>query len=219
MAEIDLMDRYPKSRREEIIAERVQASEEDRRIAMQFGREYFDGPRRLGLGGYSYNPKYFKPVVERMIEHYGLTSSSSVLDVGCAKGFMLHDFSEALPGITVAGIDVSDYCLKNAMPSVAGALKMASCEALPYPDRSFDLVVAIATIHNQDLDGAKRSLREIMRVTRSHSFIKINGYRTPEECAALHRWNLVARTILHVDEWKRVFAEVGYTGDYYWFTP
>jgi SAM-dependent methyltransferase len=219
LAEVDLMARYPKSDRQKIIAERVEVSDEDRRIAQQFGREYFDGPRRLGLGGYHYNPKYFKPVVEDMIRHYGLTNASSVLDVGCGKGFMLHDFKEALPGLRVAGIDISDYCIENAMPDMAPFMRKASCDALPYPDRSFDLVISIATIHNLDPDGVGLSLREIVRVGRGHAFIKVNGYRTDAERDALHRWNLVAKTILHVDEWQRLFAETGYQGDYAWFTP
>ena len=218
MAEIDLMDRYPKSRRDGLIDERVAVSEEDRRIAQKFGKEYFDGPRRLGLGGYTYNPRFFKPVVERMIEHYGLTAASSTLDVGCAKGFMMYDLPRRCPASPWLA-STFRLRIENAMPSVAPFIRKASCDALPYPDKSFDLVVAIATIHNLELDGVKRSLREIMRVSRRHAFVKINGYRTPEERVALHRWNLVARTILSVDEWKRIFSEVGYTGDYYWFTP
>ena len=213
------MDRYPKTKRDKMVEIRAAASDEDRKIAQQFGQEYFDGARRLGLGGYHYNPKFFKPVVEDMIRHYGLTATSSVLDVGCGKGFMMHDFVEALPGITVAGIDVSEYCLDNAMPSVAQYMKLASCDDLPYEDKSFDLVIAIATIHNLDVEGVKRSLREIMRVSRKHAFIKVNGYRTDHERDQLNRWNLVAKTILHVEEWKSIFAETGYIGDYYWFTP
>jgi len=30
-------------------------------------------------------------------------------------------------------------------------------------------------------------------------------------------WILTAKTFMHVEEWKQVFKEVGYTGDYYWF--
>lgn len=219
MAQIDLMARYPKSKRREIIDERLKVSEADRKTARQFGWEYFDGPRSLGLGGYRYDPKYFKPVVEDMIKHYGLTNSSSVLDVGCAKGFMLHDFKEALPGLTVAGIDISDYCLKNAMESVKAYCQKASCDNLPFADKSFDLVVAIATIHNLDLEGVKKSLREIMRVTKKDAYIKINGYRSEQERIALESWNLVAKTILHVDQWKKVFQETGYTADYSFFVP
>lgn len=219
MAEIDLMSRYPRSARADVTAERATVSEEDCQIARQFGREYFDGPRRLGLGGYRYDPKYFTPVVEDMIAHYGLTENSAILDVGCAKGFMLHDFRRALPGCRVAGVDISTYCLENAMESVAGELRYASCDELPFDDDSFDLVVSIATIHNLDIDGVKRSLREIMRVSRGNAFIKVNGYRTTEERYALEAWNLVARTILSVEEWEAIFDEVGYSGDYYWFTP
>ncbi len=219
MAEVDLMDAYPKSERADLIEERVQVSDEDRAIAQQFGKEYFDGPRRLGLGGYHYNPKFFKPVVARMIDYYGLTPESRILDVGCAKGFMLHDFAEALPGVTVAGIDISTYCLENALPSVAPYLQYGSCDDLPYPDDSFDLVISIATVHNLDVEGVKRSLREIMRVGTGQAFIKVNGYHTQHECDQLNRWNLVAKTILHVGEWKRIFDDVGYSGDYYWFRP
>jgi ubiquinone/menaquinone biosynthesis C-methylase UbiE len=219
MFEIDLMDKYPKSERSEILDERIQVSEEERKIAQKFDWEYFDGDRRMGLGGYHYDGKYFKPVVQRMIEYYGLTSKSRILDVGCAKGFMLHDFVEALPGIAVSGVDISDYCLENAMPSVAPYLQHASCDALPYEDDSFDLVISIATIHNLDVDGVKQSLREIMRVGNGQAFIKVNGYRNQYECDQLNNWNLVAKTILHVDEWKEIFSEVGYTGDYYWFLP
>ncbi len=219
MAEIDLMRRYPKSKREDIIEERIKVSDDDRIVARKFGWEYFDGPRTLGLGGYNYNPKYFKPVVEDMIEYYRLTDESKILDVGCAKGFMLHDFMEALPGLTVAGIDISQYCLDNSMDSVKPYLSYASCDDLPFDDDSFDLVIAIATIHNLDVTGVKKSLREIIRVSKKDAFIKVNGYETDEEHQELENWNLVAKTILHVDEWKRLFEETGYKGDYWWFRP
>jgi SAM-dependent methyltransferase len=216
MAEIDMMVRYPKSQRP--ILERSQASADDRRLSLTFGREYFDGTRQQGYGGYVYNG-WFKPVVAHFIEHYRLAPDAHVLDVGCAKGFMLHDFKAALPHCTVAGLDISGYAIGQGMPSVRPFLTIGSCDQLPYADRSFDLVVSIATIHNLEVEGVKRALREIQRVSRGNSFIKVNGYRNDAERVALHQWNVVAKTILHVDEWKRLFAEVGYTGDYTWFTP
>jgi SAM-dependent methyltransferase len=219
MPEINLMSRYPKTARCALLDEREQATEKDRLIARQFGFEYFDGPRKLGLGGYHYNPRFFQPVVEDFISHYGLTSGNSVLDIGCAKGFMLHDFLEALPGMTVAGVDVSQYCLDHAMPSVRPFLQIASCDSLPFPDKSFDLVIAIASIHNLDYAGVSRSLREITRVSRKHAFIKVNGYRNDAERHALERWNLVAQTILPVEGWLSLFEQTGYRGDYSWFTP
>lgn len=217
--EIDLMDRYPRTSRNSIRCARVKVSEADRVIARQFGREYFDGPRHLGMGGYHYHPRFFKPVVERMIEYYRLDGEVSILDVGCAKGFMLHDFLEALPEAEVRGIDISNYCLDHCLDSVKTYCQKASCDALPFEDNSFDLVVSIATIHNLDVEGVKKSLREMERVSRGNAFLKVNGYQSESERKELEEWNLVARTILHVNEWQALFKETRYTGDYYWFTP
>jgi SAM-dependent methyltransferase len=217
MVEVDLMRNYPKTDRGTLLAERDDVTEEESRVLRQFGKEYFDGTRRQGLGGYHYHPRFFTPVVETMIEHYGLTAESSVLDVGCAKGFMLHDFHEALPGITVAGVDISSYCMEQSLESVRPHLRLAGCDSLPFEDDSFDLVVSIATIHNLDLEGVKRSLREIIRVSRKHAFVKVNGHANLAEKEAFDRWNVVARTSLYTWEWEALFAEVGYTGDHAWF--
>ena len=116
MGEINLLDQYPRvSRNPDERAATI--TEEDRRIAKQFGKEFFDGPRNRGYGGYRYDGRWV-PVVGRFVKHYGLTSDSSVLDVGCAKGFMLNDFQKVVPGITVEGVDVSQYAIDNAMESV-----------------------------------------------------------------------------------------------------
>jgi hypothetical protein len=42
----------------------------------------------------------------------------------------------------------------------------------------------------------------------------VNGYRNEKEKQDLFNWNLVTKTILHVDEWVKVFEEVRYHGDY-----
>lgn len=217
MPEVDLMKSYPKTDRSQLIGVRSQVSEEDRAKAQEFGKDYFDGPRHLGLGGYEYNSKYFKPVVRDMIQFYDLKNNSTILDVGCGKGFMMKDFMEALPNSQVYGLDISRYCFENSLPEVKNNFLLGSCDSLPYLDNSFDLVVSIATIHNLDLDGVKKSLREISRVSRGNAYIKVNGYKNEEEKQKLFRWNLVAKTILHVNDWKEIFKEVGYSGEYSFF--
>jgi SAM-dependent methyltransferase len=216
MAEIDLMDSYPTTTRP--VVERAQASVEDRILVKRFGREYFDGTRVQGYGGYKYDGRWI-PIAKRMREHYGLTSKSRILDVGCAKGFLLHDFLQVLPGVIVAGLDISDYCLNTAMESVKPYLVLGNCRDLPFPDKSFDLVISIATIHNLELDEVKLALREIERVGCAHKFIKVGAWRNENERIRLNQWNVVANTFMHVDDWVRLFKDVGYTGDYTWFTP
>lgn len=216
MAEINLMDRYPRSRRP--IEERGQfTSEESRTIASRFGQEYFDGDRMYGYGGYYYQPRFWQETVKRFRDYYGLGSTSQVLDVGCAKGFMLFDLKELIPDISVRGIDVSDYALRHAVESIKPFLQLGDARSLPFDDRSFDLVISINTIHNLALEDCKRALNEIQRVSRGHAFIMVDAWRNEQEKEKFLKWNLTAKTYMHVDDWKTLFDEVGYTGDYYWF--
>ena len=216
--EIDLLANYPRTRRN--VDERGQTkTEEDRRIARQFGREFFDGERGHGYGGFSYNSRFWQPVVPAFQDRYGLTPASSLLDVGCAKGFMLHDFAQLIPGITVKGIDVSAYAIENAIEDMRPHVQVADAKALPFPDKSFDVVISINTIHNLPRDECALALREIERIASKGAFVTVDAYRTDEERERMLAWNLTAQTIMHVDEWKAFFAQHGYCGDYYWFIP
>lgn len=216
--EIDLLIHYPKTKRN--VKERgATKTEEDRSIARRFGKEFFDGERRHGYGGFLYHPRFWQPVVPTFQAKYQLTKDSAILDVGCAKGFMLYDFFQLIPGIQLAGIDVSSYAVEQAVPEVKPYLKVADARYLPYKDRSFDLVISINTIHNLEIEDLKKALKEIQRVSKGHSFITVDAYRNEEERECMYDWNLTAKTILHVDDWKQLFEEVGYTGDYYWFIP
>jgi SAM-dependent methyltransferase len=216
---IDLMARYPVTNRQDYLDRSSILTKDEIKVAKQFGKEYFDGDRKFGLGGYYYNEKFFDLVVEDFIEHYKLNENSSLLDIGSGKGFMLHDFKRKIPQLNVAGIDISKYCYENAMKSVKPYLQIGSCDQLPFDDNSFDLVISIATIHNLDKSGVKKSLEEIVRVTRESAFIKVNGYKTEEEKKKLQGWNLVANTILHEDEWLELFNVTGYIYDYDFFVP
>ena len=216
--EIDLMAAYPRSRRgvEERIAER---SEADRRIARRYGREFFDGERRHGYGGYSYHPRFWRPVVPAFVERYRLTSGSRVLDVGCAKGFFLYDLRRAVPGLEVFGVDISPYAVAAAKPEIRPRLAVADAAALPFPDGHFDLVVSLTTVHNLAGTALDRALGELERVGRGGAFLTVDAWRTAVERRRVEGWALTARTILHVDAWRRRFEAAGYRGDYHWFIP
>ena len=218
MQEINLLRNYPSAKRD--IKERGEAkTEEDRRIARRFGREFFDGERRHGYGGYSYHSRFWRPVVPTFQQHFGLQMGDSLLDIGCAKGFMLHDFAEMIPGLHVAGIDISDYAIENAVEDMQPHVEVGDVRSLQFPDDSFDVVVAINTIHNLNREECVGALREIERVSRRGAFVTVDAYRNDEEKKAMFAWNLTARTILHVDEWENLFSKAGYTGDYFWFMP
>jgi SAM-dependent methyltransferase len=216
--EIDLLKNYPKTTRN--VKERGSVkTEEDRAIARQFGKEFFDGNRRHGYGGFNYNPRFWQLVIPTFRNHFNLSTDSSVLDVGCAKGFMLHDMAALIPGITVKGIDISEYSIENTIESMKHHVQVADAKALPFEDNYFDVVISINTVHNLEKDECGKALQEIERVSNEHSFITVDAYHNNEEKEAMLSWNLTGKTIMHVDEWKIFFDEIGYLGDYYWFIP
>lgn len=216
--EIDLLVNYPKPNRD--VTGRAQSkSEDDRALARKFGKEFFDGDRSHGYGGFSYNPRFWEPVVPTFQSHWDIVPGNSLLDIGCAKGFMMYDFHRLIPGIKVEGIDISDYAIENGMEDMKPFMQVASADDLPYEDNSFDYAISITTLHNFDDDNLIKALKEIERVSKKGSFITVDAYRNNEEKERMYAWNLTAKTILHVEEWKLLFEEAGYTGDYYWFMP
>ena len=216
--EIDLLKNYPKSNRN--LDERANAkTEKDREIARQFGKDFFDGDRCHGYGGFNYSPRFWEPVISTFQSHWDLTPKSSVLDVGCAKGFMLYDMARLIPGITVKGIDISEYAVGNAKEEIKENIMVADASRLPFEDHSFDVVISINTIHNLEESYCRKALQEIQRVSRGKSFVTVDAFRNDVEKERMYKWNLTARTIKHVDDWILFFDEVGYTGDFFWFIP
>ena len=216
--EIDLLANYPKTKRN--VKERgLEKTEEDRIIARKFGKEFFDGDRKHGYGGFSYFSRFWQPVIPTFQKHFGLSSKSRVLDVGCAKGFMLHDMAELIPNIYVSGIDISEYAIANAIDDMKPFLQVADARKLPFQNKSFDVVISINTIHNLKREDCIKSLQEIERVSRIGSFITVDAYRNDVEKELMEAWNLTAHTVLHTSDWIKLFQEAGYTGDYYWFIP
>jgi len=216
MRRVDLLDQLPRSKRSAKHLERACiATPEQIEMVKTYGKEYFDGDRLLGYGGYYYDGRW-KPVAKRIRDHYRLPENAAVLDIGCAKGFLLHDLKELMPQATVAGLDISSYAVENSMESIRSQLTVGDARKLPFADKSFDLVMSINTLHNLPLEDCKQAIHEIERVSRQHTFIVVDAWRTPEEFEQLQKWILTAVTYLHVEEWERVFREMGYAGDYSW---
>ena len=211
--EVNLLDRYPRAKRP--LAENRSASEEFRRIARRFDREYFDGDRTTGYGGYRYDGRWV-PIAERFRDHYGLRAGHRVLDVGCAKGFLLHDLCAAVPGLEVVGLDVSAYALAHVMPDLAGRVVRGSAQRLPFGDGSFDLVISIDVLHNLERDACVEGLREVERVSRGGRYVQVDSWLNDAQRRNLELWVLTARTYVAPDDWRGLFREAGYTGDYYW---
>lgn len=183
-------------------------------LAKKWGYDYWDGDRRINYGGYRYMEGRWEQVAKAMVDHYDLPVSPRILEVGCGKGFLLHDFLKVVPDADVTGLDFSEYAIENAKPEVKDRLVYGDAADLPFEDDEFDLVISINTLHNlycHDLDSA---LREMERVGRGAKYLCVESYRTEEEKANLLYWQVTCESFFTPDEWEWWFRTTGYTGDH-----
>jgi ubiquinone/menaquinone biosynthesis C-methylase UbiE len=214
MPEVNLLQALPRAKRN--IAQRGSAkTAEVIAISREYGEIYFDGPREYGYGGYRYDGRWI-PVARDIVAHFGLKPGMRVLDVGCAKGFLVKDLMIACPGLEAFGHDISQYALMHCETEVVGRLHLGSADSLPFPDGSFDAAISLNTIHNLDRAGCTRALAELQRVSRGRAFVQVDSYRTSEQKAIFEDWVLTAKFHDYPDGWRKLFAEAGYAGDYYW---
>lgn len=216
MGQVDLLRALPRTRRN--VERRRQAKDASVvAVSKEFGQMYFDGPREYGYGGYRYDGRWL-PVARDIVAHFALEPGMRVLDIGCAKGFLVKDLMQVCPGLGAFGVDISNYALVNCEPEVVGRLHLGSAKALAFPDACFDAVLSINTIHNLDAEDCARALREMTRVCRTPQkcFVQVDAYGTVAERELFESWCLTALTYLRPQEWIALFGEAGYRGDYDW---
>jgi len=181
--------------------------------AKRFDFDYWDGSRNTGYGGYAYDGRW-RRMAEGIAAHYGIKPGDRILDIGCGKGFLLYEFTQVVPGVSVVGLDVSRYAIENAKPEVRSRLQVGTAVALPYADRAFDLVLSINALHNLYLHDLHVALQEIQRVGRTHRYLVVDGYRNEQEKVNLMYWQLTCECFFTPPEWEWIFRQAGYSGDY-----
>jgi len=182
-------------------------------VAVRFGKEYWDGPRQCGYGGYVYDGRW-RPVAETLARRYEIQPGASILDVGCGKGHLLYEFTQVTANVQVTGIDISEYAISHAKEEVKACLRVGSAVGLPFPSNSFDFVISINTLHNLYNYDLHRAIQEIERVGNQSKLIIVEAYRTEREKVNLLYWQLTCRAFHTPKEWEWTFRQAGYTGDY-----
>ena len=184
------------------------------KIAKQYGKDYWDGDRRYGYGGYNYMPGRWRPIAKELISIYNLKSGSKVLDIGCGKAYLLYEMKLLVPDLDITGVDSSDYGLENAKDEMKPFIyKHKAGVELPYKNKEFDLVISLGTFHNLRLPDLKIALSEMERVGKK-GYLMLESYRNEEELFNLQCWALTAESFFDKDEWIWLYNNFGYTGDY-----
>jgi len=181
-------------------------------IAGQWGYDYWDGDRKYGFGGYTYDGRW-RTVAEEIAAHYNLKSGDRILDIGCGKAFLLYEITQVVPGAEVAGIDISDYAIENSKEEVMPYLRSGNCTELPYESGEFDFVFSLNTFHNLHNYELKSAVKEMVRVGKGAAYICVESYRNEREKMNLLYWQLTCKCFHTPREWEWVTSQYGYQGD------
>lgn len=215
MAYVDFLSVIHKSTKRDYLA-RVNDPEYPKakaaNLAKQWGFDYWDGDRRINYGGYRYDGRWAK-VAKAMADHYGIKPGDKILDVGCGKGFLIYDFTQVVLGVEVTGIDISEYAIANVVEGVKDRVQVSKADALPFADKSFDLVISINTLHNLYSYELDKALREMERVGKKYKYICVESYRNEEKTNLLY-WQVTCEAFNAPAEWEWWFKTTGYTGDH-----
>ena len=212
--EINLMDMYPKVNRD--TKKRLKEKTPEMIAACKkIDWEYFD---RKGYcyNGYVYDGRWI-PIAKRFIEYYNLKPGAKILDIGCAKGYLVYDLVNL--GMDAYGIDISEYAINCVPTEVKDRVHVRDVRDLSiYKDKEFDLVLGLNVLENMEEQETRACLREIERIGKN-SYLKLDSWRNDEEKQRFMEWNITPTTYGSTEYWMNMFDEEGFTGDYYWFIP
>jgi ubiquinone/menaquinone biosynthesis C-methylase UbiE len=211
MSSINLLQSIPKIKRN--VNQRSKKTKTHVKISKKFGKDYFDGKREYGYGGYKYDGRW-KPVAKRIVTHFNLKSGNKVLDIGCGKGFLVKDLVNI--GIDAYGVDISSYALKNSEKEIESRLYKGNAKELNFSDNSFDVVLSFNCIHNLKKKDCIRALMEIERISKGKSFVQVDCYENEIEKKLFLDWVLTAETHGYPNDWFEIFKKAKYSGDWFW---
>ena len=184
------------------------------KIAKIYGKQYWDGPRKFGYGGFKYIPGRLTPLANKIIKAYKLSNKSKILDGGCGKGYLLYEIKKILPKINIYGFDISGYAIKHSKIEIKKDIfKYDANKKFKFKKKFFDLVISFGTLHNLKLNKLFSCIKEIERVGKK-KFIMVESYRNDQELFNLQCWALTCETFLPEDQWIWLYKLSGYTGDY-----
>lgn len=183
------------------------------KIARKYGKDYWDGDRRYGYGGYHYDGRW-KVVAEKLIKQYRLKSNSKILDVGCGKAHLLYELKKLLPKAEVVGFDISRYGLADAPKEIRPHLHYRKAQSVYlWKNKYFDLVISLGCLHNLHPSELQKALNEVERVGKK-KYVMLESYRNDAELFNLECWALTANAFFRNDQWVWMYKHFGYTGDY-----
>jgi glycosyltransferase involved in cell wall biosynthesis/2-polyprenyl-3-methyl-5-hydroxy-6-metoxy-1,4-benzoquinol methylase len=184
------------------LATQKQPAESFPRPQQLYDREYFE--KHCGPIPYTRDEprwlEFFGGVAEELIRSL---KPSTVLDVGCAIGFLVEAFWQR--GVRAYGIDISEYAIGQIPQDIRPFCRVLSATE-PLPDNfpsSYDLITCIEVLEHITEDDARVAIRNMASRAQSILFSS-----TPQDLTEPTHINV--RPVIY---WLQLFAEAGFYPD------
>jgi len=214
MRRYNLLSEYPKANVTRFVGSNIRTIKH-RILASLKGKDFYDGDRNYGYGGFKYDGRW-KKIAKKIYEEYNLNDKSSFLQLNCEKGFLLKDLKDLNSNIKITGLETSDYAISACETGIKENIK--KCDNyinLEYKDKQFDFVIALGVVYTLNLTDAIRCLKEIQRVSKGKSFVTLASYKDIEDYWLFKQWTVLGTIILREEEWIEILNHINFTGDYF----
>ena len=211
MREFDLLKNYNTFKKR--IFSKNYRTVKNRIIATYKGKQFYDGDRKNGYGGYRDDGRW-ESIAKKIFKVYKLKNNAKILQIGCDKGFLLKEIKNLFPKSSVSGVENSVYPILKAPQKIKKNIKLCEFTNLPFKKNYFDFVIAIGPVYSLNLRDTIKCLKEINRVGKGKSFITLGSYENNKDFELFSSWTLLGSTILKKKEWKEVLMHTKYKGDY-----
>lgn len=198
------------SERERLIEE-FEGASRDNSDFMNYGYDYYDNADYgVGYGGYHFDGRYAGSVAN-IISHYGLTPGSTVLELGCAKGFTLTEFLKR--DMKICGVDISAYATDNALPEVRPYIIQGSSVGLCFGSDAFDLVYSKEMLPHLTEGQVRQAIAEAIRVCRTDNiFFEVQVANDEKARDLMKTWDETHQCLRSANWWREMFHETGFVG-------
>ena len=179
---------------------------------------YFDGPRSLGYGGYKKDAYHWESIANELIEKFNLKNNMSIIDIGCAKGYLVEAFTNLNFGKTY-GIDTSAYAIESSSNNIKEKLIESSLLKIPFPSNFFDMSICIDVLQELPINLIPAAIREIKRVSKKALVVvPVVNSEVQEKRDEFLSWSISAQTAISDNKWISIFESSGYDCFYSFFS-
>jgi len=133
-----------------------------------FNKDYYENGVSSGISlytNYKWMPDLTIPMAFRIIEILNIKESDSILDFGCAKGYMVKSFRMLYRD--AYGVDISDYAINNCDKDIENfLLKINDSDDINKFNKVFDFTISKDVFEHIPYDKIDSTLINIKKYTK-----------------------------------------------------